>query len=75
MPTKSKPAAKVKASVPSKATRISPPRTTFSLYAPDAQEVFLIGDFNGWQGNDLKARKLKDGTWSKSLSLKAGCYQ
>lgn len=75
MTTKSKPALKAKAPAPSKAPRTTTPRTTFSLYAPDAHEVFLIGDFNDWQTNELKARKLKNGTWSKSLTLKAGTYQ
>jgi len=72
---KSKPAAKAKTAVPTKTKKTSPPSTTFSLYAPDAHEVFLVGDFNGWQPYNLKARKFKDGTWSKSVQLKAGTYQ
>ena len=72
MTTKSK-ATKVTAQ--SKARKSPTPSTTFSLYAPDAHEVFLLGDFNDWRPDDFKARKFKDGTWRKTLSLKSGVYQ
>ncbi|MDD5758494.1 MAG: isoamylase early set domain-containing protein [Desulfobulbaceae bacterium] len=62
-------------SVASRGKRPGVPSTTFSLYAPGAQEVFVLGDFNGWQRNELKARKFKDGTWRKSVPLQAGIYQ
>lgn len=51
------------------------PSTTFTIFAPEAKEVYLVGDFNDWQPNDLKARRFKDGSWRKSLALKAGVYQ
>lgn len=72
-PAKAKTVASGKAT--NKATKISHLKATFTLYAPDAQEVFLLGDFNDWQNNDLKARRLKDGIWSKSVQLRAGNYQ
>ena len=72
MTTKSK---VTKATAPTKAKRTAAPSTTFTLYAPEAHEVFLIGDFNDWRTDDLKARKFKDGTWRKALPLKAGTYQ
>lgn len=75
MTTKTKPAAKASTAVPTKTKKTSTTSTTFCLYAPDAQEVFLVGDFNDWKAYDLKARKFKDGTWSKSVQLKAGTYQ
>lgn len=58
-----------------KAKKASTTSTVFSLYAPEAHEVFLIGDFNDWQTGELKARKFKDGRWTKSLPLKPGSYQ
>jgi len=58
-----------------KAKKTSTTSITFSLVAPEAHEVFLIGDFNDWQTGELKARKFKDGRWSKSLPLKPGSYQ
>lgn len=75
MITKTKPVIKAKTVAPPKTKRTITPSTIFSLYAPDAHEVYLLGDFNNWQTNDLKARKFKDGTWRKSLPLKAGTYQ
>lgn len=81
--TKTIPPATAKAAVPTKAKtavavkagKTSLPKANFNLYAPDAHEVFLLGDFNDWQKNELKARKLKGGIWSKSVQLKAGIYQ
>lgn len=49
-------------------------KTTFRLYAPEAREVKLAGDFNGWQPQDLKKTK-SGGHWETSLSLKVGQYQ
>ncbi len=71
-PAKAKPP--VTAKTPAKAKKPTKPSTTFSLYAPDAHEVYVIGDFNNWRTDDLKAKKFKDGTWRKSVKLKAGIY-
>lgn len=35
----------------------------FCVYAPHAQEVFLIGDFNHWHNSHLMTRQ-QDGTWT-----------
>lgn len=75
MKSKSIPSVKAKISGPSRAKNAVPPSTLFTLYAPGAREVFLLGEFNGWQMYDLKARRCKDGTWRKSVPLKAGTYQ
>lgn len=49
----------------------------FSLYAPDVKEVYLSGDFNGWQpdAKDYRLRKFKGDIWKKSLKLKPGRYE
>ncbi len=47
----------------------------FKLFAPAAQEVFLVGDFCNWQGDDCPMRRLKDGSWKKSLKLNPGRYE
>ncbi len=73
-PAKATPPAKAKSPAKTK-TKVGPPSTTFSLYAPEASKVFLVGDFNDWQTGDLKAKKFKDGTWRKALALTAGTYQ
>ncbi len=49
--------------------------TEFSLLAPQAQSVFLSGDFNEWDTSSHPLRKGKDGEWKISLNLKPGHYQ
>ena len=51
------------------------PSTEFTLYAPEASEVHLVGDFNDWNGADYKLRRFKDGTWKKKVKLKPGRYE
>jgi len=71
-----KPVAKAtKVAAQPQAKKTSTPSTTFSLFAPEAHEVYLIGDFNDWRPDELKARRLKDGTWRKAVTLKPGTYQ
>jgi len=73
-PAKAPVPAKAPAKTQAKAKKPAPPSTTFSLYAPDAHEVYVIGDFNNWRPDDLKAKKYKDGTWRKSVQIKPGTY-
>ena len=50
-------------------------RVEFRLDRPKAQEVRLVGDFNGW---DLKAhpmRKNGDGAWVKTIMVFPGRYE
>jgi 1,4-alpha-glucan branching enzyme len=85
---KSKTAAKPKAapkvvSKPTKAAAVKPtgtsktvsPATEFSLYAPEAGEVLLAGNFCDWQGEKCRMRRGRDGSWKKSLKLKPGRYE
>lgn len=51
------------------------PSTEFSLYAPEAAEVLLAGDFCNWQGEKCRMRRGKDGSWKKNLKLKPGRYE
>ncbi len=38
--------------------------TLFRLWAPNAQEVFVVGDFNFWNGSDYRMNKIdKSGVW------------
>lgn len=66
--------AQVTAKAPAKAKAPAAPATIFSLHAPAAHEVYVIGDFNNWRTDDLKAKKSKDGTWHLSVQLKPGVY-
>lgn len=48
----------------------------FSLYAPQARNVALIGDFNGWGSMaEVKLVPVGKGIWSVSVPLPAGRYQ
>lgn len=53
------------------------PSTEFSLHAPDVEEVYLSGDFNGWlpDAKEYRMRKFKGDIWKKSLKLKPGRYE
>jgi len=51
------------------------PSIEFSLYAPDAKEVFLAGDFNNWDDGKDRMRKFKTGFCTKKVKLKPGRYQ
>lgn len=68
-----KPAAKAKTAAASQPAAAQ--ATEFKLFAPEAREVFLAGDFCNWQGNDCPMRRLKDGSWKKSLKLDPGRYE
>ncbi len=47
----------------------------FSVSAPEAKEVFIAGEFNGWQ-LDKASRMQRDGdTWSKKMNLSPGQYR
>jgi len=58
-----------------KAKRKTIQSTEFSLIAPDANEVFVAGDFNNWNASEHAMRKFKNGKYIKKLQLKPGRYE
>lgn len=51
-------------------------KATFSIAAPTAREIYLVGDFNQWKINDdSRLSRLDDGKWGKHLTLPAGRYK
>ncbi|MBN1872299.1 MAG: AAA family ATPase [Candidatus Omnitrophica bacterium] len=49
---------------------------TFALLAPEAKDVFIVGDFNNWKADESsRFTKASDGTWEKRLALKPGVYK
>lgn len=54
------------------------PRLTevvFSIFAPEAKEAYVAGDFNNWKIDD-NGRLINDsGTWSRKIPLNSGRYR
>jgi 1,4-alpha-glucan branching enzyme len=46
----------------------------FSLSAPQAQEVYVTGDFNDWKLNDNSRMRPDNGNWTKRIKLTTGRY-
>lgn len=50
--------------------------TAFAINAPNAKDVYLVGDFNHWRINDdSRLSRLEDGKWEKSMALSPGKYR
>jgi len=48
----------------------------FSFLAPEAQRVYVVGNFNNWKADDYsRLEQLPDGTWEKRVALKTGTYK
>ena len=47
----------------------------FSISAPGAKEVFLVGEFNNWKADESGRMNNIDGTWTKNLTLNPGKYR
>jgi 1,4-alpha-glucan branching enzyme len=50
-------------------------KVTFSLPAPEALSVALVGSFKGWDQNPTALKRLKSGVWKTTLSLAPGTYE
>jgi 1,4-alpha-glucan branching enzyme len=46
----------------------------FSIKAPGALSVMLVGDFTHWQENPVAMKKDNSGVWSTSVPLAPGTY-
>jgi 1,4-alpha-glucan branching enzyme len=47
---------------------------TFSIRAPDAISVQLVGDFTSWQEEAIEMEKQKGGVWKITVALTPGTY-
>lgn len=51
-------------------------QTEFKLFAPQAEEVYLAGDFNKWRPDrNSKLIRQDGGIWKKTIKLKPGRYR
>lgn len=46
----------------------------FSFYRPNAQHVFLVGDFNSWRDGQNRMTRMADGHWVAQLRLPPGDF-
>ena len=57
------------------ASAAAAPRVRFTLTAPSATTVSIVGDFNGWNESSLPMRRSADGrTWELEVPLAPGRY-
>ncbi len=48
----------------------------FSISAPEARNVYIVGDFNSWRAdNTSRLEQMPDGIWEKKIALKPGSYK
>jgi len=47
----------------------------FTVLAPEAREVSVVGCFNGWRPNATPLKSTGDGEWAVRLMLRCGQYE
>lgn len=47
----------------------------FRFFRPDARNVFVVGEFNGWQTNQLRMKRHGDGYWKLEMPIPAGTHR
>lgn len=50
-------------------------RVTFSIAAPEAGEIFLVGDFNNWAMGKHPMSRDGEGLWKKTVMLPPGIHE
>ena len=50
-------------------------KETFSIVAPQATTVQLVGDFTEWESNPIGLKRQKDGTWRTTVPLEPGSHE
>ncbi len=45
---------------------------TFTIFAPDAEKVYLVGEMNNWQRETLPMNNMRDGSLAITISLGSG---
>ncbi|MFH2065172.1 MAG: glycogen-binding domain-containing protein [Pseudomonadota bacterium] len=55
--------------------KIKKQKVLFSVKAPEANDVFLAGDFNNWDPEALPMEKDDEGVWKRMLKLESSLYE
>ena len=50
-------------------------KVNFTMVAPEAQNVFLAGDFNSWDISSHPLKKASKGNWKTNIKLMPGKYE
>jgi 1,4-alpha-glucan branching enzyme len=50
-------------------------KVQFEFSAPEAEEVYLAGDFNSWDTHSNPMKKDRKGMWKATITLKPGRYE
>lgn len=50
-------------------------KVKFKYCAPEAKEVSIAGEFNGWDTCSLPMKRGKDGIWKVEIKLSPNCYE
>jgi len=58
-----------------KSTREIQENTEFSFCSPGAMNVYVAGEFNGWDTKSLPMKKDKDGIWRAKVKLLSRRYE
>ena len=53
----------------------APVLVRFALPAPEAEVVYLVGDFNAWSAERTPLRRGRDGLWTTLVPLPHGTFQ
>jgi len=56
-------------------TKAQTKKVPFEFLAPEAQEVYLAGEFNNWDTSASLMKKDKKGVWKATVSLKPGRHE
>jgi chromosome partitioning protein len=63
-----------RASAPASAPIVRPEEVTFTIEAPEAEQVLLVGDFNDWTADGSEMDPI-GGVWTKVIKLPPGRYR
>ncbi len=65
----------VKSKSPTKIGKKTHKNVEVSFYSPEAMNVYVAGEFNGWDTRSLPMKKDKDGVWRLKINFLPGCYE
>jgi 1,4-alpha-glucan branching enzyme len=65
----------VKKKETNKAIPVKRKKVIFTIALPEAREVFVAGDFNGWNTQSHRLKKSFNGKWQLGMNLTPGRYE